>query len=142
MTIEEVQLEEQIKVVAEARCKAQTLKEMVSELRDEWEKYNAQTLDNLTQAGANVAIEEDKLRELTLQIYEQTGNKAPAEGVSVKIFQTLDYDPKRALKWALSHQIALNLDKKTFETFAKITPLEFVLITEEPRAQIATNLSK
>jgi len=30
----------------------------------------------------------------------------------------------------MSHQIALSLDKKSFESFAKATPLEFVTIEE------------
>jgi len=134
------QLKAQIKVVARTRGKASELKEQRDILLEDWNKANQVLLDTLTQAGADVAVEEAKLRELTLQAYTETGNKSPAEGVSVKIFQTLDYDPKEALKWALHHEIALSLDKKSFETFAKATPLEFVSITEEPRAQIATKL--
>jgi len=53
----------------------------------------------------------------------------------------LDYDPKEALKWAMEHQIALSLDKSSFDKFAKATPLDFVTIREEPRAQIAQNLT-
>lgn len=134
------QLQEQIRIVVEARHKALELKMQRDILLEEWNKTNQGLFDALTQAGAGVAIEEDKLRELTLQVYALTGNKQPAEGVSVKIFETLDYDPKTALKWAMSHQIALSLDKKSFEGFAKATPLDFVTVSEEPRAQIATNL--
>jgi len=139
--METQELEAQIKVVAEARVKASELKEKRDTLLEEWNKANQELFDDLTQAGAEVAEVEAKLRELTLQAYQETGSKTPARGVSVKIFQTLDYDPKEALKWAMAHQIALSLDKKSFEGFAKATPLEFVSLTEEPRAQIATDLS-
>jgi len=134
------QLQEQIQVVAEVRCKAQTLREMVSELRTEWEKYNAQTLDNLTQAGADVAVEEQKLRELTLQAYAETGDKAPAEGVGIRERTVLTYDGKVAFDWAKSHKMALQLDKRAFEKIAKADPPDFVKITTEPQATIATNL--
>ena len=133
-------IEAQIKVVIEARQKTTELKSQRDTLLEDWNKANQVLFDALTQAGAEAAEAETKLKELTLQAYEQTGNKAPALGVSIKIFQTLDYDPKEALKWAMSHQLALNLDKKSFENLAKTTPLEFVTTGEEPRAQIAQNL--
>jgi len=134
------QLKEQIKVVVETRCKAQTLKEMVSELRTEWEKYNAQTLDNLTQAGADVAAEEAKLRELTLQAYAETGNKAPIEGVGIREVTKLEYDEKVAFDWAKAHKMALKLDTKAFEKIAKADTPDFVKIITEPQATIATQL--
>ena len=134
------QLKEQIKVVVETRCKAQTLKEMVSELRTEWEKYNAQTLDNLTQAGADVAAEEAKLRELTLQAYAETGNKAPVPGVGIREMTKLEYDEKVAFDWAKAHKMALKLDTKAFEKIAKADTPDFVKIITEPQATIATQL--
>jgi len=134
------QLKEQIKVVVKTRCKAQTLKEMVSELRTEWEKYNAQTLDNLTQAGADVAAEETKLRELTLQAYAETGNKAPIEGVGIREMTKLEYDEKVAFDWAKAHKMALKLDTKAFEKIAKADTPDFVKIITEPQATIATQL--
>jgi len=36
----------------------------------------------------------------------------------------------------------LSLDKKSFEGFAKATPLEFVKVTQEVQATIATDLGK
>ena len=134
-------IETQIEVVVLARENAQRARDSKSVAYSAWEQEYKSLLDSVTATSELVAEEEAKLRALTLQAYEQTGNKAPALGVSVKIFQTLDYDPKEALKWAMAHQIALSLDKKSFETFAKATPLEFVTIGEEPRAQIATELS-
>ena len=134
------QLQEQIQVVAEVRCKAQTLREMVSELRTEWEKYNAQTLDNLTQAGADVAVEEQKLRELTLQAYAETGDKAPAEGVGIRERTVLTYDGKVAFDWAKAHKMALQLDKRAFEKIVKADTPDFVKVSTEAIATIATEL--
>ena len=136
----EEQLNEQIKVVIEARELAREANERKIEAYQKWVDDHSQLIANESDAKNYCQEAETKLRELTLEAYSQTGNKAPVPGVTVKIFQTLDYDPKEALKWALHHEIALSLDKKSFETFAKATPLEFVSITEEPRAQIATQL--
>lgn len=137
------QLEEQIKAVAKARAQAKSLKTERDNLLEEWNKSHQDLLDALTQAGANVAELETNLRELTLQAFAETGNKAPAEGVSVKIFGVLSYDPKEALQYAKEHGVALKLDTTSFEKMAKISELRpsFVSITEEARAQIASNLS-
>ena len=133
-------IEAQVEVVARARESAQTARDARALAYSVWEQKYLSLQTSVATTSELVREEEDKLRALTLQAYEQTGNKTPALGVSVKIFQTLDYEPKEALKWAMAHQIALSLDKKSFETFAKATPLEFVTIGDEPRVQIAQTL--
>lgn len=136
------ELETQIRLVAEVRRHNEALRYRKAKVFAEWE---AQNEDLLFSVGKNTEFlneEETRLRDLTLEVYLETGNKAPAPGVSVKIFQTLAYDPKDALTWAMSHQVALSLDKKTFERFAASTPLDFVTVNEEARAQISQDLSK
>ena len=133
-------LEEQVKAVAAARAINQEANTRRNETYQKFLADNEQLYTNERDSAAKCEEAENLLRELTLKAYEETGNKNPALGVSVKVFQVLDYEPKEALKWAMEHQIALSLDKKSFEGFAKATPLEFVTVTEEPRAQIATNL--
>lgn len=135
-------LVEQIKVVAQAREHQAFLSDLKKKRLEEWETQHAGLLADIAENSKFLAEAETLLREATIKVYRETGNKAPALGVSVKIFQTLDYDPKEALKWAMSHQVALSLDKKSFEGFAKATPLDFVSVNDEPRAQIATDLSK
>ncbi len=130
----------QVQVVAIARDKASRLKKQRDDLLEKWNNDNRWLLDRLTQSGADVAAEETTLRELTLQAYQETGNKTPVEGVGIREMTRLEYDQKEALKWAMSHQVALSLDRKTFEGLAKATPLDFVIITKEPQATIATNL--
>ncbi len=138
----ENQLQEQIKVVATARKLAQEKADTWKTARTIWEESNKNLLDEAMQTSQFVSAAEIRLRELTLQAFTETGNKAPAPGVGIREVTKLDYDSKDALKWAMEHQIALNLDKKSFEGFAKATPLEFVRITQEPQAIIATDLSK
>ena len=135
------ELEEQIKAVAEARQKATGLRSQRFESVSEWNKANKELLDAVSQAEEDVAAKEAQLRELTLQVFAFTDNKTPAEGVSVKVFSKLEYDPKEALKWSMSHQVALKLDAPIFENLAKAAPMDFVQTKDEPRAQIAQDLS-
>ncbi len=131
----------QVQVVAAARNKASSLKKQRDDLLEQWNKDNRELLDSLTQAGAGVAVEEATLRELTLQAYQETGNKQPVEGVGVKIFRKLLYNQDEAKDWCLEHRVALKLDTPVFEKLAQAEKLSFVTHIEEPRAQIASNLS-
>ena len=65
-------------------------------------------------------------------------------GVQIKIFVTLEYDEDEAVNYCLEHQHAnlLKLNKTGFEKVAKELKPEFVTIKEEPRAQIASDLSE
>ena len=135
------QLKAQIMVVAEAREKASVLKQRRTELLDEWNRVNQELLDSLTQAGADVAVVEQELREMTLLAFYQTGDKAPVKGVGIREMTKLEYDAGVAYSWALEHRIAVKLDVSAFEKIAKASPLDFVKTHQEPIATIATDLS-
>jgi len=135
------QLKSQIKVVAEAREKVSTLKQRRNELLDEWNKTNQELLDALTQSGADVAVAEQDLREMTLLAFYQTGDKAPVKGVGIREMTKLEYDAGVAYNWALEHKMAIKLDVSAFEKIAKASPLDFVKTSLEPIATIATDLS-
>ena len=139
------QLQEQIKVVAEARHKASTLKDVKHLAYEEFEKLNVELLDSVDVATEEVGLEEAKLRELTLEVYAETGNKAPALGVGIREVTKLDYDVTKAFEWALEHRIALQLNKSAFDKLAKTAPEtrpSFVMVTTEPQATIAMNLEE
>ena len=131
----------QIKIVAEAREREEILRVEEFKLRDAWNIANEKFLNELAQSKEATAEAEIKLRELTIKTYQETGNKTPAPGVAIREITKLEYDPKEALKWALEHKISLSLDKKSFEGFAKATPLDFVEVHTEPQATIATDLN-
>jgi len=135
------QLKSQIKIVAEAREKASALKQQRTELLEEWNKANQELLDNLTQAGADVVVEEQELRDMTLLAFYQTGNKAPVKGVGIRELTKLEYDAGVAYSWALEHKMAVKLDVPAFEKIVKASPLDFVKVYQEPIATIATDLS-
>jgi len=134
------QLKEQIRVVAKARQKTAELMEERNILLKAWNYANQELFDNLTQAGAEVAGVEARLRELTLQVYAETGNKTPTPGVGVREITKLKYNNTVAFDWAVEHKIAIKLDISAFEKIAKASPLDFVSISLEPQATIATHL--
>ena len=138
------QLKEQIRVVAGARERLRLLTDQKKSMYDAFIELNSDFFGLVTKAAGIVNETEDELRGLTLQAYAETGNKTPADGVGIREVTKLEYKPKDAYDWALDHKIALSLDKKSFERMAKEfnQPLDFVTITTEPQATIATNLDK
>lgn len=134
------ELKEQIKVVVKARQKTMELKRQRDALLEDWNKANQGLFDALTQAGAEVAVVEAKLRELTLQAYAETGNKAPLPGVGIREVMKFEYDGKEALQWAIDHKMALKLDEVKFKNCVKADPPDFVNVITEPQATISPNL--
>lgn len=133
-------LREQIKVVAEARQALSIAVDAKKLLHDEWENQNIELLNDVARKITVTADAEALLRELTLQTYAETGNKAPAVGVGIRVRTILSYLASDALSWAIEHKLALKLDSSTFEKIAKTSNLPFVTISEEPQATIATEL--
>lgn len=136
------QLNEQIKIVVEARQQAQKALGDKSSSYAEWEIDNTLILDRVKLTTEAMREAEDKLRELTLLAYSKTGNKAPASGVGIRVKTILSYLVKEAMEWAMEHKLALKLDSSAFEKIAKTSNLPFVTITEEPTATIATQLEE
>ena len=134
------QLREQIRVVIEARQKANETSHKLQSARAIWEVTNHALFEEGELAKIQCQESEQLLRELTLQAYAVTGNKAPALGVGIRERTVLTYDGKVAFDWAKAHKMALKLDISAFEKIAKASPPEFVKITTEPQATIATNL--
>jgi hypothetical protein len=95
------------------------------------------------QNEAQIILTEKNVREIALSEYAANQVK-DFGGVQIKNFTILEYDEQAAVNYCLKHQHAglLKLDKRGFEKVAKITQPDFVTIKEEPRAQIATDLSE
>jgi len=138
--VENNQIVEQINIVVEVREKAQGMADQKKALYDEFQTTHCEFFGDVVMAGTIVSEAEDKLRELTLQAYAETGNKSPVNGVGIRERTILTYDNKVAFDWAKAHKLALKLDTKTFESIVKADPPSFVTITKEPIATIATEL--
>ncbi len=136
-----MELIEQIKVVAVGREMARILKEKKVVLFEEWERVNADLLEQVTASLVVVMNAEDTLRELTLMAYDKDpSNKTPAVGVGIREVTKYDYDTAMALDWAIEHKMALKLDEAKFKNHVRADPPDFVTVTTEPQATIATSL--
>ena len=134
---------EAIKAVAKLRSQLAIVKEAKQESYDKWIKTNSLLISSVEIATKYLQEAEDAIRLEAIEEYKLCpSNKAIAPGVTIKIFDILEYEPGKALDWALEHKLALKLDTPKFEKLAKISPPDFVGIGQEPRCQIATDLEK
>lgn len=136
------QLKEQIKVVVEARLNSQNMVDKRKALYDEFQTKHCEFFGDVVTAATVVSEAVEKLRELTLQAYAETGNKAPMLGVGIREVTKLDYDPWRAFEWAIEHKLALKLDDAAFKNIVKASPLPFVKAITELQTTIATQLEE
>ena len=138
-------LKAQINEVVEARGKAREAScQRVAEY-NKWLEANQSLFDNEKSTKCDQDLAEIKLRELTLQAYAETGNKAPEVGVGIREVTKLDYDSKEAFNWAMEHKMAVKLDVSAFEKIVKVaseTRPAFVTVSQEPQATIATDLQE
>lgn len=85
---------------------------------------------------------EDAIRAEALAVYAADGNKRPHAAISIKEFKVMEYDPKVAVTYCLTHLPgALKLNPTIFEKIAKVVQPDFVTERTEARAQIAMDLS-
>lgn len=143
--MEQMTLEEQIKKVAKLRKDKGVLKQLYDAAYQEFIDSHLILVNSVTAATENLNQAETELREITLLEYFENGNKKPAEGVSIRETIKPVYDPEVALEWAKEHKLALipeSLDVKAFEKIVKTSTPDFVTLSIEPQATIATDLSK
>ena len=133
-------LKTQIRIVARVREEAQRLADEKTQAFRMWEDEHRSLLDTLNYAIARKNTHEDYLRELTIQVYTETGNKKPCKGVAIREVTKLDYEPSLALEWAKKTGLALKLDATTFEKIAKADKPDFVTMRIEPQATISQEL--
>lgn len=147
----EASLTNLLKALAKARAEVQESRDRWAELKADFEEQNRDVLHRLQAATIRHEELDQQARASLLDLYrEDPAVKVP--GMSVKLFTVVDYDPKVALAWAVDHRIALALDVKTFENYAKVSDASKRLAADglegiatvrlEPRAQIATDLAK
>ena len=133
---------EQVNTVVEARANAKHATEVRTNLYEEWLATYHAVIETEKAMKETCQEAEVKLRELALQIFAETKDKAVAPGIGIRVLTKLDYDSKTAMAWAMEHKLALKLDTTSFEKIAKTNNLEFVTIYEEPQATISQELAR
>jgi hypothetical protein len=115
--------------------------------RDAFDVENAALIQNVRDDAASVAAQETAIKAIVADDYAVTVNKTPCPGVTVKEFETLQYDEAAAFAWAKEKGLAIipeSLDRKAFEKIAKAAggAIAGAHVIVEPRVQIATDLEK
>jgi hypothetical protein len=137
-----MELKEQIKIVAEARVNYSKVSDLLKQKREEFESSYTDLINTVNASRDIVATAEEQLRISVLGNYRATKEKNPAEGVAIREMTKYDYEPAKALLWAKEHNLALKLDDSAFKKIIKADTPDFVTVTIEPQATIATDLSE
>lgn len=135
-------LEDQIQKVRELRATLESKTQEHHELQVAFNQQHATLIEAKCKAASDCAQAEEKLRELTLKAYAETGSKKPAPGVGIRLVKQLHYDEAEALAWAIESgaESCLALQKSNFNKAAEGLKLDFVKIEEIPQATIARQL--
>ena len=133
---------EKINAVVDAREAVREATAVRMAAYQKWLEENQSLCDAERIARDTCQEAENGLRKEALIVYGETGNKAVAPGVGIRVMQRFDYEHEKASAWAMEHKLSLKLDTASFEKIAKINSLPFVTITAEPQATISQDLSK
>lgn len=146
-----------VKALAQARADAQAAQAAYQDAKAAFEAQHADAIAAMRATAARVEELDAQVRATTLDLWRgamASGQPKPqlAPGVTVKMFTVLKYGRDKALAWAAERKIALALDVKAFEGYAKVSDASgrlaqdglepWLVVDEEPRAQIATDLNK
>ncbi len=108
-------------LLAEARHAAIQAKQHCADEYAAWKAEHQPIFDTADDADALVDELEETVRNLAVDLYRQTGSKRLPGGVGIRETRKFQYDPESALAWATSKGIALQLDKREFESIMKAT---------------------
>jgi hypothetical protein len=142
-------LTDALRELAEARRAAEIISNYIALIQADIEKTPhwlamAGFKRDLAEARAEAATATDAIKAAALAEHALSGNVKPAEGVQVKLFAKVVYDPEDAWAWCAEHALKyLVLETKGFEKAASVlkvlgAPVELV---REPRVSITTDLS-
>ena len=131
---------EQLSNLHQLRQKSVLLKQEKALAYEEWQARNAELLSNVLLTESQLQEAEKRLKDDAVVKYAIEGIRNPLPGLEIRIFQEMRYDPKEALLWAKTHDMALALDTKAFDKIANL--LTFVEVAQVPKCLIASDLSK
>lgn len=135
-----------VEKVAELRnsCRIMSAKELelIDEVRALPKSVALEALQNgIARVSHDLGLAQEELKSAALAVYEETGEKKPADKVEIKIFKSLEYDALEALDWCRRNSPALLMvNKKPFEK-AAVEIGAPVRVTEKAKCTIGTDLS-
>lgn len=137
-------LRDAVQRLALARAATAAVKVVYDDRFAQFKLEHAELIASLDMAKQAEAEADAEVRALAMAAHTASGDKAPAGGVTIKLFTRLRYDAARAFQWAKEKGMCLipeSLDVKAFEKVAGVTPIDFVTTEQEPQVQIAKDLT-
>ena len=135
-------LTDRVRQLHEARERYADAKAVLDAARHEFDTAYAQEIEAVREWAEELADVDANLRTEAVAAYLETGERKPAPGIEIKVFDALHYNPDDAYEWAKEHGLALKLDDAAFKNIAKAQRLDFVDYVQEPKATVATDLGK
>ncbi len=127
------------------RAESDRIAEQLAKHREDFTASIAPLMTDHVNTKLAIGALEDEIRASTLVLHATTGEPKPVPGVQVKMVKTYAIDEVAGLAWARVAKMALipeSLDLAAVKKIAAATPLPFVVMTPEPRAEIASDLTK
>jgi hypothetical protein len=143
-----LRLESSLIAVADLRRLVQDLEMQLKNAQDILDKIpEFAVVENLKRklTGTKTVLLEDETtaRQTAVSIYRDYQDEAPLPGVVIKHFKVARYDPVTAEAWACTNAPTLFVfDTKAFEKVGPKLPGAPILVEDEPRAQLARDLSE
>ena len=127
----------------EARETAALLADHLAERKKEFEEENHALIEHVAYARAWAEQLTDECKEERVAEWDgEDKSKEDYFGFGIQERKNLFYDEGAALEWAIKHGIALDLNKKKFESIADDGSLDFVLISFAVTATAPGDLDK
>lgn len=126
----------------------QDLAKQIEAVKTKWAESNAELIKNFGEAKSKTIELEASVREAVVKLYEAQEDKTIKSGTipgwGVQVGTKLEYDPAKAIAWAVEHKHLglLKIDPTAFKKLAEVTKPDFVTFKEEPSARIDTKKGK
>ena len=100
------------------------ISELIWLKRKEFDEQNKKLFETQDKFRVAIVDAKNQISEEAKIEFKDTGEKTLLGGIGIRVGTELIYAPESALEWAKQHNIALQLDKKSFETIAKTNSTE------------------
>ena len=132
-----------VKLLQEAREISAVLKEELADRKREFEQLHGALIHHIAYAEQWVQELTDGCKKARVAEFDgEDKSKEDFYGFGIQERKHFSYDELKALAWAIDHKLALNLDKKKFESIAGDGSLPFVLVSYDVTATAPGDLDK
>jgi len=115
-----LELEEKVQSLAKTRILSLEHQEEFKKYEKEFNDQHSALIENIKLLKQAIVSLENSVRYLGVKVFNLTGDKTPANGVTIKHWNDIEYDEDTVFEWALRYEPnVLSLDKDAFIALAK-----------------------